>query len=149
MLNNSLHLSKSVLNVVASALAGVFGERRLVAPHRQRVYGLGYSSRWLAARCALCRSTLARSARSGTFVVRLLPRRICHSRTHETHRLLRWPRARIQNRLRRFVACGKVVVPFLAFSISLPQGETAVTTDDVYAMVYARFELAVNHDTHH
>ena len=147
--NGFLGIVQIGLNVVA-ILAGVFGEAAFNARIANAFAAWGMAEGWL--RDALS-FTLAVGAITGIFLLfgDLLPKRIAiHAPERIACALAPVLRALQKPFTPILWLCGKLVDAILTFFNIRAQGEAAVTTDDVYAMVAAGAEAgAVDRDAHH
>ena len=147
--NGFLGIVQIGLNVVA-ILAGVFGEAAFNARIANAFAAWGMADGWL--RDALS-FTLAVGAITGIFLLfgDLLPKRIAiHAPERIACALAPVLRALQKPFTPILWLCGKLVDAILTFFNIRAQGEAAVTTDDVYAMVAAGAEAgAVDRDAHH
>ena len=147
--NGFLGIVQIGLNVVA-ILAGVFGEAAFNARIANAFAAWGMAEGWL--RDALS-FTLAVGAITGIFLLfgDLLPKRIA---IHAPERIACAVAPILRALQKPFTPIlwlfGKLVDAILTFFNIRAQGEAAVTTDDVYAMVAAGAEAgAVDRDAHH
>ena len=147
--NGFLGIVQIGLNVVA-ILAGVFGEAAFNARIANAFAAWGMAEGWL--RDALS-FTLAVGAITGIFLLfgDLLPKRIA---IHAPERIACAVAPILRALQKPFTPIlwlfGKLVDAILTFFNIHAQGEAAVTTDDVYAMVAAGAEAgAVDRDAHH
>lgn len=147
--NGFLGIVQIGLNVVA-ILAGVFGEAAFNARIANAFAAWGMADGWLRDTLSF---TLAVGAITGIFLLfgDLLPKRIAiHAPERIACALAPVLRALQKPFTPILWLCGKLVDAILTFFNIRAQGEAAVTTDDVYAMVAAGAEAgAVDRDAHH